>query len=122
MNLNRILLIDDDPTMLRLLQTLLRIEGFNPIPWTGGIDVIDETIRTNPEVILMDVNLRSTNGIDVLRQMRASEELAFVPVIMTSGMDCRLECLEAGANDFLIKPYMPDILIRSIRSHMAEEV
>lgn len=122
MNLNRIMLIDDDPTMLRLLQTLLRIEGFTPIPWSGGSDVIDETIRTDPAIVLMDVNLRSTNGIDVLKQMRANRDLALVPVIMTSGMDCREECLEAGANDFMIKPYMPDLLIRSIRTYLAEEV
>lgn len=120
--MNTIMLIDDDPTMLKLLQTLLRIEGFDPIPWTGSADVINETLRHDPQVVLLDVNLRSANGIDLLKEIRATEALAFVPVIMTSGMDYRIECLEAGASDFLTKPYMPDALIRSIRSHLAEEV
>jgi DNA-binding response OmpR family regulator len=41
---------------------------------------------------------------------------------MTSGIDYRVECMEAGANDFITKPYMPEVLIRSIRSHLVEEV
>lgn len=120
--MNTIMLIDDDPTMLKLLQTLLRIEGFNPIPWSGEPDVIDEAILLEPEIVLLDVNLRNANGIDLLKRMRATRDLAFMPVIMTSGIDYRAECLEAGANEFLTKPYMPDVLIRSIRSHLAEEV
>jgi DNA-binding response OmpR family regulator len=116
------MLIDDDPTMLKLLETLLRIEGFNPVPWTGETDVIPQTILIEPQIVLLDVNLRNANGIDILKRIRATKDLAFLPVIMTSGIDYRSECLEAGANDFLTKPYMPDELIRSIRSHMAEEV
>lgn len=119
--MNTIMLIDDDPTMLKLLQTLLRIEGFNPVPWNGESDVIDETIRLEPNIVLLDVNLRNANGIDLIRQMRATKTLELVPVIMTSGIDYRAECIEAGANDFITKPYMPDALIRSIRTNLAEE-
>jgi DNA-binding response OmpR family regulator len=120
--MNTILLIDDDPTMLKLLQTLLRIEGFDPVSWSGMGDVVAETIQIEPNIVLLDVNLRSANGIDLLRKMRATEDLAFLPVIMTSGIDYRVECMEAGANDFITKPYMPEVLIRSIRSHLVEEV
>ena len=120
--MNTIMLIDDDLTRLKLLPTLLRIEGFNPIPWSGERDVIDETIRLEPNIVLLDVNLRSANGIEVLKQMRTTKSLEMVPVIMTSGIDYRVECLEAGANDFITKPFMPDVLIRTIRSNLAEEV
>ncbi|HUF38177.1 MAG TPA: response regulator [Anaerolineales bacterium] len=117
-----IMLIDDDPTMLKLLQTLLRIEGFNPVPWSRMGDIIAETVLTDPEIVLLDVNLRNANGIEILKQMRATEALAHLPVIMTSGIDYRAESREAGANDFITKPYMPDVLVRSIRSHLMEEV
>jgi DNA-binding response OmpR family regulator len=120
--MTKIMLIDDDPTMLKLLQTLLRIEGFDPVSWSGMEDIIAETKQAEPRIVLLDVNLRRENGIDVLKEMRRTETLAYIPIIMTSGIDYRAECLEAGANDFITKPYMPDVLIRSIHSHLVEEV
>jgi DNA-binding response OmpR family regulator len=108
--------------MLRLLQTLLRIEGFDPVPWSGVSDVVTETKQIKPKIVLLDVNLRNANGIEVLKKIRETAGLEVIPVIMTSGIDYRIECMEAGANDFLTKPYMPDVLIRSIQNHLVEEV
>lgn len=118
--MNKIMLIDDDPTMLKLLKTLLEMEGFQPAAWSGSNEIIDETREQSPEIILLDVNLRGINGIDLLRDIRKDTELMDIPVIMTSGIDHRTECLAAGANDFITKPYMPDDLIQSIRAAIPE--
>lgn len=112
------MLIDDDPTMLRLLKTLIEIEGFKTAVWGGGADVIGELQTVQPDAILLDVNLKGINGIDLLKKIRADKKYYAIPVLMTSGMDYSEKCRQAGATAFIMKPYMPDQLISTIRSHL----
>jgi CheY-like chemotaxis protein len=114
--MSKILLIDDDPTMLSLLTTLLEIEGFTTAQWKGEPDILQLVKDAAPDVILLDVNLKTASGFDVITAVRADTGLAHTSVIMSSGMDYREKCLALGANDFLLKPYMPDDLINLIRS------
>ncbi len=112
----KVLLAEDDPTMLALLKTLLTIEGFeavNILDKPG--DLIENIRRENPQAIFLDVNLGNRDGIEIVRQIRAIPDLQSVRVIMTSGMPRAEECLAAGADDFLLKPYMPDDLIARLR-------
>ena len=71
-----------------------------------------------PDLVLMDVFLTDTDGKEVLRQLRSSEDIAHVRVIMTSGMDLADQCMEAGADAFLLKPYTPDQLMKMIRENL----
>lgn len=114
----KILLIEDDATMLNLLGTLLQMEGFQVAKVSKEETVEDflETMRREkPDVALLDVHLHNVSGYDLLRQLRKDRDLRHIRVVMSSGMDVRTECLLAGANDFILKPYMPDDLIRLIR-------
>ncbi len=113
----KIMLIEDDRTMLSLLTILLQMENFNVCsPTDDRPEDILAAIRTEkPDVVLLDVNLRLGNGIDLLRTMRGDEELKDTRVIMSSGLDLGHECLQAGADGFLLKPYMPDDLIKLIK-------
>lgn len=110
----KVLLVEDDQTMLTLLNTLLEIEGHE----VSQLDVFDnviEDVRGNaPDVILMDVHLHETDGLELLSAIRSDKELHDVKVIMSSGMDFLEESLSKGANGFLLKPYMPDELISRI--------
>jgi DNA-binding response OmpR family regulator len=65
--------------------------------------------------MLMDVHLGRKNGVDVLTEMRKQDDLKEMVVIMSSGMNMEYECKDAGANAFLLKPFMPDDLIAIIR-------
>lgn len=114
----RILFLEDDPTMQRLITTLLEIEGFEPISYREaqpGV-IIDMIESARPDVILMDIHLGKVSGLELLRIIRSDSNGKNITIIMTSGMDLRIECLEAGANYFLMKPYMPGDLIQLIRS------
>ncbi len=114
----KILLAEDDHTMLSLLQTLLRLEGFETVPLSPTADVL-ETVRTvKPDAVLMDIHLVQGSGLDFLREMRKTEDLKDTVVVMSSGMNLGPECRSAGANDFLLKPYMPDDLIKMIRRNL----
>jgi DNA-binding response OmpR family regulator len=113
--MSKVLLIEDDPTMLSLLGTLLDMEGFEVVK-VEKFDAIVSVIRAeNPDVILMDVNLMDVNGLEILTEIRNDTDLIGVPVIMSSGMDFKRESLDKGANDFIQKPYMPDELIDKVK-------
>lgn len=100
--------------MLSLLQTLLEIEGYEVFQSVEFDDAASRISEVKPDLIIMDVNLQSANGLDVLQAVRSDEELANTLVIMSSGMDLQNECMEKGADDFILKPYMPDELVRKI--------
>jgi DNA-binding response OmpR family regulator len=118
--MHKVILIEDDPTMLSLLQTLLQMEGFdvvsvNPDQLSGFIDIV----RTErPHLALIDVHLRQGSGYDLVRLLRQDPELKDIYVVLSSGMDVSSKALEAGADDFIMKPYMPDDLIHLIRRTM----
>lgn len=113
--MQKVMLAEDDPTMLSLLRTLLKMEGFETTALGDKEDLLEALRREGPDVVLMDVNLPHGNGIDFLRRIRQDGGLAKTFVIMSSGMPLENECLAAGANFFLLKPYMPDVLINAIK-------
>ena len=119
----RVLLIEDDPTMLSLLNILLEIEGYEILPLQDDSEdgIIANISNTKPNLILMDVNLRKANGLDVLRRLRSEEDLHDIRIMMSSGMDYRIECKKAGADYFLQKPYMPDELVEAIRKTINQD-
>ena len=117
--MQKVMLAEDDATMLSLLTTLLKMEGFETTTLGAQEDVLNAVRRDQPDVILLDVNLAQGNGIDFLRQIRQDDELHDTVVIMSSGMPLETESMDAGANAFLLKPYMPDTLINAIKTGIA---
>ena len=110
--MSRIMLAEDDHTMVTLLKTLLGMEGYQVVALSVDDDDVFEAVRNDrPDVLLLDVHLPHINGLDVLDQVRGDEETRDLKVVMTSGLNLELECKNHGANDFLLKPYMPDDLL-----------
>ncbi len=116
----QVMLIDDDVVVVDLLSTLLKMEGFEVITCLGLGDVISEIRQVNPDVILMDVYLKSSenssepDGLNILKELRQQPELKAAKVIMSSGIDFQIESEKLGADTFLHKPYMPEELIEVI--------
>jgi CheY-like chemotaxis protein len=113
----KILLADDDYTMVALLKTLLKMEGYQVTTLMDKSGDIIENIRLEkPDVLLIDIFLGDRNGLDIVRQIRQLPDLNFIKIIMASGIDKTEECLAAGADVFLLKPYMPKELFDILRS------
>jgi CheY-like chemotaxis protein len=113
----KVLLADDDFTMVELLKTLLGMEGYQVATLLDKKGNILENIRKEkPDVLLLDIFLGHSNGLNVLRQIREAHGMKNLKIIMVSGIDKTEECLAAGANAFLLKPYMPDDLLDLLRS------
>ncbi len=116
--MKKILLVEDDATMISLLRTLLEIEGFAVVQFDPAQDVLEQIRREHPDAVLLDVNIHGmdASGFDVVRALRADPELQDTRVLMASGMNYKREASEAGADAFLLKPFMPDDLIKQIRA------
>ncbi|MGD8813920.1 MAG: response regulator [Anaerolineales bacterium] len=113
--MEKILIYDDDLTMASLLKTLLELDGYEVIQAKQERSLIPMVRAEKPDVILLDVFLVETDGLDLLAELRATKDLADTRIIMTSGMELGHEAAEAGADAFLLKPYTPDQLISVIR-------
>lgn len=104
------MIVDDDSTTVALLETLLELDGFDVLVVSRGAEVIGRLEVDNPDLLLMDYHLSDISGVEILKRLREHAELRSMPVVMASGMDVRDEVLEAGANEFLIKPFEPSEL------------
>ncbi|MBI3162427.1 MAG: response regulator [Chloroflexi bacterium] len=111
----KILLVEDDITMVSLLQTLLKMEGFETLALQPDEDITAAVLKEKPGVVLLDVHLSGQSGLEILDQLRSTKGASDARVIMSSGADVKDECLRRGANAFLMKPYMPDDLIAAIK-------
>jgi DNA-binding response OmpR family regulator len=113
--MTKVLLAEDDATMILLLKTLLEMEGFQVTGAETRPEAIVQTVQEErPDVLVLDVHLSGGSGLDVLRQLRAHPTNG-LRIVMISGMDLREASLQAGADAFLLKPFMPDDLIATIR-------
>ena len=117
----KILLADDDFTMVSLLKTLLGLEGYEVATlWDKKGDLLDNIRAAAPDILLIDIYLGDRNGLDVVKQIRQTEDLRGLKIIMASGIDKAEECMAAGADDFLLKPYMPEELFQKLRKETSK--
>jgi len=115
----KIILVEDDRTMLSLMSTLFEMEGFQVVK-LGQEQTMEELLKRlndeQPDILLMDIHIHQINGLDVVQEIRKREGIKNMRVLMASGMDQHDECLSAGADSFIMKPFMPDDLIKRIRT------
>ena len=115
------MLLEDDLNVFALLQMFLESEGYEVAHWRGteNLDELASMISTEePDIALVDVHLRHLNGIALLRRLRQDPCLDHMRILMASGMDLAADCLEAGADGFILKPFMPDELILRLQNIM----
>jgi CheY-like chemotaxis protein len=111
----KVLLAEDDFTMVSLLKTLLKMEGYDVIALDVNANVPDAVERENPDSLLMDVHLGQQSGMDIVQAIRQNPALSNIRIVMTSGLNMKEECLQSGANYFLLKPFMPDDLLKVLK-------
>jgi CheY-like chemotaxis protein len=116
----KVMVVDDDRTMVTLLRTLLELDGYQVVQPKNAASVLESIAAERPDLVLMDVFLKGHDGIDLVRGLRKLPGLAQTPVVMTSGMDVSEQSLAAGANSFMLKPYDPDVLLQTIRSQLGQ--
>jgi DNA-binding response OmpR family regulator len=108
--LPKVLIVEDDRTTVKLLKTLLELDGFEVASATSGHTGVEMAQAARPDIILVDYHLSDIAGVDLVKQVRAIPALTTVPIVVTSGLNVQDEALQAGANSFLVKPFEPGTL------------
>ena len=114
----RILVIDDDAALSEMLQMVLRQEGFETVRCATGDAALHEFRQSRPDLILLDLNLPGRDGVSVCRDIRAESG---VPIIMLTAKSDTADVvagLEAGADDYVPKPFSAKELIARIRTRL----
>ena len=112
-----LLIVDDDHLLKRAIERSARTAGMDVIHAMTGSEVVPTALRQRPDAILLDLILPDRDGQDVLAQLKATPELAPIPVIVFSSrteQEARLLVLELGADSYLQKPFQSDMLIQRI--------
>lgn len=104
------MIVDDDRTTVKLLQTLLELDGFDVSVAGRGHDVVPLAENERPDIFLIDFHLSDIDGVYVIRDLRALPLFASTPIVMTSGLDVKDEAMAAGATTFVLKPFEPNDL------------
>ena len=116
----RILIVDDDRTNLIFLKEIL-VNGYELELTTSGEGALAAIDSFNPDILLLDVMMPGIDGYEVCRKIRALERFSHLKIIMLSARamsDEQTKGFEAGADDYIIKPYSHDEILRKIESIM----
>jgi len=111
---NKILIVDDDASLAEMLQLVLRQEGFETV-WCATGDAALQVFRdSNPDLVLLDLMLPGINGVDVCRRIRGESGVPIVMLTAKSDTGDVVDGLQAGADDYVAKPFKPRELVARI--------
>lgn len=119
----KILIAEDEPDIRELVAFTLRFAGHEVITASNGEEAVQFASRNFPDLILMDVRMPRMTGYDACRVMKSNPELKDIPVVFLSakGQESEIQTgLEAGAEEYLLKPFAPDQLTDRVRAILSK--
>lgn len=118
----KILIAEDEPDIRELVTFMLKFAGYEVVAASNGEDAVRTASRERPDLVLMDVRMPRMTGYDACRMMKANPDLRNVPVVFLSakGQESEIQSgLEAGAEEYLLKPFSPAELTNRVRGILA---
>ena len=117
----KILVVDDEPDVVELIERTLRNEGFEVVSAYDGIGAVDLADSERPDLVLLDIMMPMMSGYEVCQQIKTNPQTRHIPVLCLSSahtLDARAESLKAGAEDLVTKPFLPAELVAQISRHL----
>jgi len=112
-----ILIVDDDVKLLKMLQRTLTYEGLLSVTAANGLEALKQVDAYHPEIIILDWMMPKMDGLEVMQQLRAENNRAFILMLTArDAIENRVEGLESGADDYLIKPFAPPELVARVHA------
>ncbi|HEY5198379.1 MAG TPA: response regulator transcription factor [Solirubrobacteraceae bacterium] len=112
----RILVVEDDQDIADVLQRSLRMEGYEVRTAGDGLAALDEAHGFLPDVVILDLGLPRLDGIEVARELRRDDDVPILILTARDALESRVEGLDAGADDYLVKPFERQELLARIRA------
>jgi DNA-binding response OmpR family regulator len=112
----QILVVDDEPGIVRLIQMYLDREGFTTITATNGADALTEVKDRKPALVILDIMLPDIDGWEVCREIRRTNDVPIIMLTAREGDEDKIVGLELGADDYLTKPFVPRELVARVKA------
>lgn len=119
----KILIVDDEPDILKIVIFRLKTKGYQTISATSGEEALHLVAETKPDLIILDLRMPGINGDEVCRKIKADQDLCDIPVILltaSTGQDIEQLAKEIGAVDFIRKPFDNQEFINKIESILSK--
>ena len=114
----KILIAEDERDIRELVSFSLQFGGFTVVQATNGAEAVEQAQKELPDLILMDVRMPKMTGYEACRQMKTIEAIREIPVVFLSakGQESEIQTgLEAGAEEYILKPFAPDELVKQVQ-------
>src|SRR5829696_1571615 len=112
----RVLVVEDDEEIAQTLQRSLRLEGYEVRTAGDGVSALDEAHAFLPDLVVLDLGLPRLDGIDVAKTLRQSDDVPILMLTARDALEARVEGLDAGADDYLVKPFERQELLARLRA------
>lgn len=112
----KILIADDDPQLLRALRITLTAKGYEVLTAADGSETVSMVADRRPDLLLLDLGMPRLDGVDVIRAIRGWSEMPVLVVSGRAGSSDKVEALDAGADDYVVKPFSIEELLARIRA------
>ncbi len=115
----KILIAEDERDIRELVSLTLQFGGFAVVQAANGVEAVEQAQKELPDLILMDVRMPKMTGYDACRRIKAMPELRGIPVVFLSakGQESEIQTgLEAGAEEYILKPFAPDELVKQVQA------
>ena len=125
MTSNRILVVDDEPFILRALVFILKKEGYEVQSAMDGEQALEKVAAERPEIVFLDVMMPKKDGYEVCRSIKADPSLAGTHVILLTAKGQakdREKAAEVGADEYITKPFSPSLVMEKVRSILAARI
>jgi two-component system KDP operon response regulator KdpE len=116
MNIATLLVVDDEPQIRRVLRATLSSNGYDVIEAKNGQEAIEMAVRERPDLILLDVNMPDMSGLEACSKIRLSFEGPIIMVTVRNSEQDKIVALDAGADDYVVKPFAMGELLARIRA------
>jgi two-component system KDP operon response regulator KdpE len=116
MSAGRILVVDDDPQIRRVMRVTLTAQGYEVDDARSGDEALENLRRHPSDLVLLDMNMPGLSGVETCRLMRADSEVAIIMLTVRDSEADKVEALDAGADDYVTKPFRTPELLARIRA------
>jgi two-component system response regulator MprA len=112
----RVLVVEDDEEIALVLQRSLRLEGYEVRIAGDGEAALEQAVAFNPDLVILDLGLPKLDGIEVARRLRADDDVPILMLTARDALESRVEGLDSGADDYLVKPFERQELLARLRA------